>query len=88
VVGIVFFWRERVLDEGIFFLRAAERRSVPFFFAADFLLRALVFLAMLRSLSLGSHRAGMTTSMACIHRVSMSGGVDALEIDESALDVD
>jgi len=47
------FWRERVLDRGTFFLRAAERRSVPVFFPAGFLLRAVFFFAILRSLSLG-----------------------------------
>lgn len=58
MVGSTAFWRERVFDRGTFFLRAAERRSVPVFFPAGFLLRAVVFLAILRSLSLGSHRAG------------------------------
>lgn len=57
MVGITAFWRERVLDRGTFFLRTAERRSVPFFFPAGFLWRAVFFLAILRSLSLGSHRS-------------------------------
>jgi len=52
-------WRERLLDRASFFFRAAERRSVSVFFPAGFLLRAVFFFAILRSLSLGSHRAGV-----------------------------
>ena len=61
MVGMTAFRRERVLDRGTFFLRAAERRSVPVFFPAGFFLRAVFFFAILRSLSLGSHRVGMAS---------------------------
>jgi hypothetical protein len=54
VVRTTSFWRDRLLDLGAFFRRAAERRSVPMFLSAGFPLRgAFFFLAMRRSLSLG-----------------------------------
>jgi hypothetical protein len=74
VIGIA-FWRERVLDRGTFFLLAAERRSVSVFFPAGFLLRAVFFFAILRSLSLGSHRARIriACSFVALTLVSLNG---------------
>ena len=54
MVWTICFWRERLLDPGTFFLRAAVLWNVPVFFPADFFLRVVFFLAMRRSLSLGS----------------------------------
>jgi hypothetical protein len=63
VVRITSFRRERFLDRDAFFRRAAERRSVPVFLPADFLLRdAFFFLAMHRSLSLGPAIRGERSS--------------------------
>jgi hypothetical protein len=69
VVLTIPFGRERLIDRGTFFLRAAVRRSVPDFLPADFFLRVVFFLLAMRGVyhrARGSHRACPTPSTPSI----------------------
>ena len=81
MVWTICFWRERLLDLGTFFLRAAVLWSVPVFFPADFFLRVVFFLAMRRSLSLGpviAPRVGLLpVAEAMVRAVERTGYMSA-----------